>query len=72
MPKGPGRPANSLPTAAHLLGVLQKYIKADIINDQETVYTVKEKLVKQVIIDELNKRENMKTYVKKWRTKNAK
>ena len=56
MPKGPGRPANSLPTAAHLLGVLQKYIKADIINDQETVYTVKEKLVKQVIIDELNKR----------------
>jgi hypothetical protein len=44
----------------------------NIINDQETIFTVKEKLVKQVIIDELNKRENMKTYVKEWRTKNAK
>ena len=37
MPDKPGRPANSLPTATHLLNTLERYKKeTDIIDDNLT------------------------------------
>lgn len=73
MPEGPGRPANSLPTATHLLTVLEQYEKeTDLISDELTVAEVKQRLSIEIVHDQLRKRESNRKYMKKWRTKNAK
>ncbi len=73
MPEGPGRPANSLPTATHLLTVLEQYEKeTDLISDELTIAEVKQRLSVVIVHDQLRKRESNRKYMKKWRTKNAK
>ena len=73
MPEGPGRPANSLPTATHLLTVLEQYEKeTDLISDELTIAEVKQRLSVEIVHDQLRKRESNRKYMKKWRTKNAK
>ena len=73
MPEGPGRPANSLPTATHLLTILEQYEKeTDLVSDELTVAEVKQKLSIEIVHDQLRKRESNRKYMKKWRTKNAK
>lgn len=73
MPEGPGRPANSLPTATHLLTVLKQYQKeTDLISDELTIAEVKQRLNVKIVHDQLRKRESNRKYMKKWRTKNAK
>ena len=73
MPEGPGRPANSLPTATHLLTVLEQYEKeTDLISDELTIAEVKQRLSIEIVHDQLRKRESNRKYMKKWRTKNAK
>ena len=73
MPEGPGRPANSLPTATHLLTVLEQYEKeTDLISDELTIAEVKQKLSVEIVHDQLRKRESNRKYMKKWRTNNAK
>lgn len=71
MPEGPGRPANSLPTATHLLTVLEQYEKeTDLVSNDLTIAEVKQRLSVQIVHDQLRKRENNKKYMKKWRAKN--
>ena len=73
MPEGPGRPANSLPTATHLLTILEQYEKeTDLVSDELTVAEVKQRLSIEIVHDQLRKRESNRKYMKKWRTKNAK
>lgn len=73
MPEGPGRPANSLPTATHLLTVLEQYEKeTDLISDELTIAEVKQRLSVVIVHNQLRKRESNRKYMKKWRTKNAK
>jgi len=73
VPEGPGRPANSLPTATHLLTVLEQYEKeTDLISDELTIAEVKQRLSVVIVHDQLRKRESNRKYMKKWRTKNAK
>ncbi len=73
MPEGPGRPANSLPTATHLLTVLEQYEKeTDLVSNELTIAEVKQRLSIEIVHDQLRKRENNRKYMKKWRTKNAK
>jgi len=73
VPEGPGRPANSLPTATHLLTILEQYEKeTDLVSDELTVAEVKQRLSIEIVHDQLRKRESNRKYMKKWRTKNAK
>jgi len=73
MASGPGRPANSLPTASHLLSVLEKYEKeTDIVSDELTLAEIKQRLSVKIVLDELQKKEKNKKSVQEWRTKNAK
>tara|TARA_A100001201_G_scaffold47074_1_gene47433 strand:- start:2635 stop:2859 length:225 start_codon:yes stop_codon:yes gene_type:complete len=73
VPEGPGRPANSLPTATHLLTVLEQYEKeTDLVSNELTIAEVKQRLSIEIVHDQLRKRENNRKYMKKWRTKNAK
>lgn len=69
---GPGRPVDSLPTASHLLSVLDKYEKeTNIISDELTLAEIKQKLSSQIVFDELQKREKNKEYMKQWRQEKA-
>jgi len=73
MVSGPGRPANSLPTASHLLGVLEKYEKeTDIVSEELTLAEIKQRLSVKIVLDELQKKEKNKKSVQDWRTKNVK
>jgi hypothetical protein len=73
VPEGPGRPANSLPTATHLLTVLEQYEKeTDLVSNELTITEVKQNLSIEIVHDQLRKRESNRKYMKKWRTKNAK
>tara|TARA_R100000278_G_C5434456_1_gene151418 strand:+ start:462 stop:683 length:222 start_codon:yes stop_codon:yes gene_type:complete len=73
MPDKPGRPANSLPTATHLLNTLERYKKeTDIIDDDLTYKEIKQRLSVRIVQDQLRKRKKNKEQVEKWRTKNAK
>ena len=73
MPDKPGRPANSLPTATHLLNTLERYKKeTDIISDDLTYKEIKQRLSVQIVHDQLRKKKKNKKQVEKWRTKNAK
>jgi DNA integrity scanning protein DisA with diadenylate cyclase activity len=73
MPDKPGRPANSLPTATHLLNTLERYKnETNIIFDNLTYKEIKERLSIQIVQDQLEKRKKNKKQVEKWRTKNAK
>ena len=73
VPEGPGRPANSLPTATHLLTVLEQYEKeTDLLSDELTLAEIKQRLSIQIVHDQLRKRRSNQQYMKKWRTNNAK
>jgi len=57
MPDKPGRPANSLPTATHLLNTLERYKKeTDIIDDNLTYKEIKQRLSVRIVQDQLRKR----------------
>ena len=63
MPEGPGRPANSLPTATHLLTVLEQYEKeTDLVSNELTITEVKQNLSIQIVKDQLQKKRNNKCY----------
>tara|TARA_R100000081_G_C4707331_1_gene110911 strand:+ start:393 stop:614 length:222 start_codon:yes stop_codon:yes gene_type:complete len=71
VPEGPGRPANSLPTATHLLTVLEQYEKeTDLVSNELTLIEIKQNLSIQIVQDQLQKKRNNKEYMKKWRAKN--
>tara|TARA_R100000664_G_C2727897_1_gene119297 strand:+ start:394 stop:615 length:222 start_codon:yes stop_codon:yes gene_type:complete len=73
MPDKPGRPANSLPTATHLLNTLERYEKeTNLIFDELTLKEIKQILSIRIVNEELKKRKKNKERVEKWRTNNAK
>lgn len=67
MNNGPGRPINGLPTATHLLNVLQQYENKKLLDSAMNLSEIKTALAGLIVTDQMNKKEQNKNYMKKYR-----
>ena len=67
--QGPGRPKNSLPTAAHVLQCVARYEKEGVFDQNMTITDIKLKLSEIIVDDQLNKKANQRIYMKEYRSK---
>jgi len=62
----PGRPTNGLPTPAHVLECLLRYESKGDLKESMNLSEIKNELNRQIVFDQLNKKEKMRNYMKEY------